>query len=62
MTTDLWLGLLAAVVLGGAMVALYVPIIRGGTIKNASLTRKQWTIFTALVAAAALLVVIALIT
>ena len=44
------------------MVALYVPIIRGGTIKNASLTRKQWTIFTALVAAAALLVVIALIT
>lgn len=65
MTTDLWLGLLAAAVAIGATIALYVWlyvwIIRGGTIKNASLTRKQWTIFTALMAAAALLVLIALI-
>ncbi|MCC3276202.1 MULTISPECIES: hypothetical protein [unclassified Arthrobacter] len=61
MTPDLRLGLLATVFLIGAVVALYVPIIRGGTIKNASLTRKQWTIFIALMAAAALPIFIALI-
>lgn len=43
------------------VVALWVPIIRGGTIKNVSLTKKQWTIVIALMAAGALLVVIALI-
>ena len=61
MTPDLWLVLFAAVLMVGALVALYVPIIRGGTIKNASLTRKQWTIFIALMAAAVLLIVITLI-
>jgi len=61
MTPDLWLGLFAAVLMLGAVVALWVPIIRGGTIKNALLTKKQWTIFIALMAAGALLIVIGLI-
>ena len=61
MAPDLWLALLAAAASFGAITALYVPIVRGGTIKNASLTRRQWTIVIGFLAAAARLILIALI-
>lgn len=47
--------------MAGATIALYVPIIRGRTIKNASLTRRQWMIVIGFQAAAVLLIVISLI-
>ncbi|MFJ2508583.1 MULTISPECIES: hypothetical protein [Arthrobacter] len=61
MTPDFWLGLLGAAFMVGAGVSLWAAIIRGGTIRNASLTGRQWTIFIALMAAGCVPLLIALI-
>ena len=61
MTPDFWLGLLAAGFMICAIGTLYAAIIRGGTIRNASLTGRQWTIFIALMVAGCVPLLIALI-